>query len=416
MLDYGQFACCRDFDGTKSGSYILTYLMSASTQAIAQDGLNDEQQPVMANFVAHLAGGDSAPIRREAISLDLRQRFIAFAFSNPDVSLSSAARTFGLAKSTAHTIMRRHETTGSTSIGRRGGATHFKITATATEALTRWLEESPDATLQALCDRLSTDLSITVSKQSVSKVLTKLGITIKLLRAIPASRNCPETLQARLEYGHKFLNDAPADRKNIIWVDECGFNLHIRRKYGRSRRGEHATITVPNGRGRNISACAAMSEEGFLYEVLRPGAYNAEAFCVFLEGLFALLTRMGRSNCWIVLDNVRFHHCTIVALCAQQHSHTLVFLPPYSPMLNPIESLFSKWKTLIRSQGVALTANSLLSSMANARFEIAVADCLGWIRDANRNIGLSLQRHGSSYSIPPPPVNEPRNDTTTILL
>jgi len=355
--------------------------------------LNDEQIHIVANVARNLSDRDSAPIRRQTVSSDLRQRFIAFAFSNPHVAISSAARTFGLAKSTANNILRRHETAGSLSIGSRGGATHFKITAAATEALTRWLEESPDTTLQALCDRLLTELSISVSKQSVSKILTKLGITIKLLRAIPVSRNCPETLQARLEYGHKFLNDAPADRKNIIWVDECGFNLHIRRKYGRSRRGEHATITVPNGRGRNISACAAMSEEGFLYEVLRPGAYNAEAFCVFLEGLFALLTRMGRSNCWIVLDNVRFHHCAIVALCTERHSHTLVFLPPYSPMLNPIESLFSKWKTLIRSQGVALTANSLLSSMANARYEITVADCLGWIRDTNRNIGLSLQRH-----------------------
>jgi hypothetical protein len=78
---------------------------------------------------------------------------------------------------------------------------------------------------------------------------------------------------------------------------------------------------------------------------------------------------------------------------AQRYGHTLVFLPPYSPMLNPIESLFGKWKTLIRTQGVALSLDSLLLHMSAARCDITVNDCLGWIRDTNRNIGLSLQMH-----------------------
>ena len=82
-----------------------------------------------------------------------------------------------------------------------------------------------------------------------------------------------------------------------------------------------------------------------------------------------------------------------MSACAARHGHTLVFLPPYSPMLNPIESLFGKWKTLVRTQAVVFTQDSLLASMSVARIEITSADCLGWIRDMNRNIGLSLQGH-----------------------
>jgi hypothetical protein len=173
-------------------------------------------------------------------------------------------------------------------------------------------------------------------------------------------------LQARKAYAQKFINEAPADRRRIIWIDECGFNLYLRRKFGRSRRGDWASLTVANNRGRNISVCAAMSNEGFLHEVLRPGVYTAQTFCLFLCELFVVLHDMGRSNCWLVLDNVKFHHCEIVSSCASQHGHTLVFLPPYSPMLNPIESLFSKWKTLIRSAGVSLTQNLLLENMSSA--------------------------------------------------
>ena len=210
---------------------------------------------------------------------------------------------------------------------------------------------------------------------------------------MPISRNCPATLQARHEYSQRFLGEAPADRRNIVWVDETGFNLHLRRKYGRARRGHNATVVVPNGRGRNISVCAAMSEEGFLHEMLQPGAYTAERFCVFLGELFDCLGSRGRSQCWIVLDNVRFHHCEIVRACSSARGHTLIFLPPYSPMLNPIESLFGKWKTLVRTEGVAQSQEILLANMAAARAAITQEDCLGWIRDTTRNIGLSLQYH-----------------------
>jgi transposase len=184
-------------------------------------------------------------------------------------------------------------------------------------------------------------------------------------------------------YVQKFIDEAPADQMHIIWIDECGFNLHLCQKFGRSRAGSQASLTVANNRGRNISVCAAMSNEGFLHEVLRPGAYTAETFCAFLQELFLILHNMGRSNCWLIVDNVRFHHCAIVATCALQHRHMLVLLPPYSPMLNPIESLFSKWKTLIRSAGAMLTQDLLLEQMAAAHYEITCDDCHEWIREVD---------------------------------
>jgi transposase len=332
-------------------------------------------------------------VRRQAISQDLRDRFLLYIQSTNNASVSAAARTFGLAISTAHSILRRYEKAGTTAVLKRGGARIGKIVPAAMRAIESWVNERPDLTLQAICNKLHEELTITVTKETVSNALTKMKYTIKLLRTIPASRNCPTTVQARLEYAQRFLNEVPADRRNIIWLDESGFNLHLRRKYGRARCGLHANITVANSRGRNISICAAMSEEGLLWDRLRPGAYTADSFCEFLGELFDLLAQMGRENCTLILDNVRFHHCTVVNELAQRHSHTLLFLPPYSPMLNPIESLFGKWKGLIRTQGPPLSIDELLRKMVIARQDITRADCLGWIRDINRNIGLSLQGH-----------------------
>jgi transposase len=261
------------------------------------------------------------------------------------------------------------------------------------EAVSASIDTRPDMTLRKLKCKLADDFGISVSEKTISSALTRIGYTVKILRVMPLSRNCPATIQARLEYAQRYLGDAPPDHKNIVWVDECGFNLHLRRRFGRARRSDRASIAVANSRGRNISVCAAMSEEGFLYERLRPGAYNTDEFCIFITELFESLARIGRIRCWIILDNVRFHHSQVVATCATQHEHRLVFLPPYSPMLNPIESLFGKWKTLIRMQDVSLSQNGLLERMASARSEISVSDCLGWIRDMDRNIGLSLLGH-----------------------
>jgi hypothetical protein len=129
------------------------------------------------------------------------------------------------------------------------------------------------------------------------------------------------------------------------------------RKFGRARRGEHATVVAPNSRGRNISVCAAMSEEGLLYDAVRPGACNAMAYCEFLTGLFGVLQERGRSNCWIIMGNVRLHHYPIVNMATRSFGYTPVFLPPYNPMINPIVSLFSKWKSLIPTTGLLMTVS-----------------------------------------------------------
>jgi transposase len=267
------------------------------------------------------------------------------------------------------------------------------MTPAVLEALTQWIEERPDLTLMQLAANIMRDFQISASTQAISKALTKIGFTVKLLRVIPIGRNCPATVLARKLFAQKYLGDAPTDPRNIIWVDETGFNLHLRRRCGRARSGERASISVTNSRGANISVCASMSCEGFLHEMLRPGAYNAESFCAYLRDLFDLLRNGGRSQCWIILDNARFHHCQIVHDVAAQYDHILTYLPPYSPMLNPIESLFGKWKSLVRTQHVTLTRDALLAQMALCRREISRDDCLGWIRDMNRNIGLSLQDH-----------------------
>jgi transposase len=284
-----------------------------------------DSEVIVSKHAAATRQGIRGP-HRHAITQDIRARFLQYVLSSSTVSISLAARTFGLPVSTGHAIVRKNEADLTNSQNKWGGPRKLKITAEAHHAIEGWVDERPDLTLSCLCTRLADQFAITITWQSMAKFLNRIGFTSKLIRAIPIARNSPEVLQARRQYAQRVVSEAPADRRHVVWVDECGFNLHIRRKYGRSRRGERANVIVASSHGQNLSICAAMSEEGFLYDRICPGAYSAEHFCTFLEELFEHLCERGRGPCWIVLDNVRFHHCAIVSCCAERNGHTLVFL------------------------------------------------------------------------------------------
>jgi transposase len=313
--------------------------------------------------------------------------------ASPAQSIRAIAQIFGIKYSTAYAMVRRFEDTGSTDSMKRGGARNLKMTPAARNAVLDWVDNQPDLTLQTIATRLQQEHNITISLKTVATVLNKAGFTFKLTRAIPASRNCPETISARHAYAQNFRQHSPLDSQNIIWVDETGFNLHLRRRHGRALSGLRANLTVPNNRGRNISICGAMSKEGFISHQIRFGSYNANAFCEYLQVLFGRLCELGRHGCRIIVDNVRFHHSACVLDCVQQAGHFIHFLPPYSPMLNPIESLFGKWKTAIRTDGVSVSQEVLLTKIETAKEGISVRDCLSWIRDVERNMILCLHDH-----------------------
>ena len=138
--------------------------------------------------------------------------------------------------------------------------------------------------------------------------------------------------------------------ETIFFVDETGFKIEMRTQYGRSKRGINAEGLIPNIRSRNISVVAAMSSTGLpLYEVLN-GAGNADRFSHFIDDLARARDRLGYSNETIlVMDNVSFHKSAIVTEMIELRGFTVKFLPPYSPYLNPIESMFGQWKNFVKS-------------------------------------------------------------------
>ena len=112
----------------------------------------------------------------------------------------------------------------------------------------------------------------------------------------------------------------------------------------------------------------------------RLGPYNSERQIEFLDGFYDTLVPNEDTHYIIVWDNVRFHHSVAVREWFEAHARcTMVFLPPYSPFLNPIEELFSsrRWKVYDRRPYERVT---LLQAMEEACEDIQDAACQAWIR------------------------------------
>ncbi len=106
---------------------------------------------------------------------------------------------------------------------------------------------------------------------------------------------------------------------------------------------------TPGQRGANITMCAAISENGVSAHIPHIGPYNTQLLLVFLNTLYSDLipeqerglVRPHLPNCVVVWDNVSFHWTDIVRDWFAAHERiTVVFLPPYSPFLNPVEEFF----------------------------------------------------------------------------
>jgi transposase len=181
------------------------------------------------------------------------------------------------------------------------------------------------------------------------------------------------------------------ERQNIIFVDEVGFNVSMRARRGRSLRGTPATHVVPSLRTRNISVCCAMNTTGILFYEAKTRAYNGAFFQEYLTHLTEAIQNRELTNATIIMDNVPFHHSGAAREIIENAGHSLAFLPPYSPFLNPIENMFSKWKQAVR-MARATKEEGLIQKIENGAALISADDCAGYFRNMLEYIRRGLLR------------------------
>jgi transposase len=169
------------------------------------------------------------------------------------------------------------------------------------------------------------------------------------------------------------------DARRIVFVDESGFNTSMTRLRARAPRGKRAYGKVPRNRAKNTTLIAAITLEGAMGNSMTvEGATDALAFEAYVEHFLAPWLQKGQV---VVLDGLGAHRTEKVRELIKARGADLVFLPSYSPDLNPIEEAFSKIKHLVRKEG-ARVREALVEAIGRALAAVTTEDAAGWFAHA----------------------------------
>ena len=148
----------------------------------------------------------------------------------------------------------------------------------------------------------------------------------------------------------------------LVFIDESGFDTKMARRFGRAARGAPCVGAVPHGHWRNNTFIAGLRCDRIDAPMLIEGAMDGEAFCAWVEQMLAPTLSAGDI---VICDNLSVHKNAQARSAIEARGAELRLLPAYSPDLNPIEMVFAKIKTLVRS-AAARCADTLCAAIAYA--------------------------------------------------
>jgi transposase len=180
----------------------------------------------------------------------------------------------------------------------------------------------------------------------------------------------------------RVLISEEVDSKRLVFVDEMGANISLSSLRAWSKRGERAHCSVPRNRGPNTTLLTSMSAEGVGPSLAVEGTTTRPVFETYVEKV--LLPSLQRGQI-VVIDNLTAHKGDRIRELIESAGCELLYLPPYSPDLNPIEEAFSKIKGLLRKAG-ARSREALIEALGRALEAITSQDARGFFEHCGYRI------------------------------
>jgi transposase len=166
------------------------------------------------------------------------------------------------------------------------------------------------------------------------------------------------------------------DPKHLIFLEESGLHLALTRLSARAPRGGRAVGAVPQNEGQNLTVLAALDRNGIRAALLGAGATDGEVFRTLVERVLVPKRRRGDR---VALDNLSAHQAVGVAETMARAGAQRLYLPPYSPDLNPMELAGSKIKGQLRTAG-ARPRSKLQRCWRIALPQISPKEARAWFR------------------------------------
>lgn len=173
---------------------------------------------------------------------------------------------------------------------------------------------------------------------------------------------------------HEYQAEVAAMVGRLKFLDEAGSNIAMTCLFGRAAPGVRVYDSAPQNYGQNITMVACLSEEGLSAPMTVEGAVDGAVFLAYVEQVLA--PTLSEADV-VIMDNLGAHKVKGVAEAIQARGAKVIYLPPYSPDLNPIEKCWSKIKTYLRA-AKARTRQALEQALKEALLLVTEKDAQGW--------------------------------------
>jgi transposase len=163
-----------------------------------------------------------------------------------------------------------------------------------------------------------------------------------------------------------------------VFIDETWATTAMTRRHGRAPRGRRVVAAVPHGHWKTTTFLAALRHDGLSAPCVFDGAINGARFLAYVEQALVPILRAGDL---VVMDNLAAHKVAGVREAIAAAGARVLYLPPYSPDLNPIEQVFAKLKGLLRS-AAARTVEALWRIIGHLVDAFSPAECANYLAHA----------------------------------
>jgi transposase len=193
----------------------------------------------------------------------------------------------------------------------------------------------------------------------------------KSLHAV--ERDTEDNLKRREEFVAHIQSVAP---ERLIFLDESGVTTSMTRLYARSMGGRRIQEATPGGHWKIMTILGAMSLNGMVATMTIEEPTDTDIFLAYVEHLLYPALKPGDV---VVMDNLSAHKAPAVREWIEKAGAELLYLPPYSPDLNPIEKAWAKLKQMLR-EAKARTKETLDQAITDALSHITPANAKAWFR------------------------------------
>jgi transposase len=219
-----------------------------------------------------------------------------------------------------------------------------RITPPMLDALRDCLAVKPGLYQNEMAVFLHDDFGVLPSISSLSRALKSIGWSKKGTRHVPQERN------ADLRDFYRY-NLSEFQSWQLIYVDESGCDKRVGfRRSGWSPLGVTPVQVTRFHRDRRYQILPAYTQDGILFSQVFQGSTDGTLFEDFIEQLLHYCNPFPQPRSVIIMDNAAFHHSEQIDQMCQDAGVKLMYLPPYSPDLNPIEEFFAELKAFIKKQ------------------------------------------------------------------